>query len=143
MARPTARYRVTAEDKTKAGLNSVRRNLGSLKGQFAAIGAAAGVIFGAFSKSAFSAADDLNKLNDQLNISTEALSQYRFVAQQTGVEFNTLTSSGSMLRNSTHSSSISNSRSWPTRLTRSRTSRVNSGLLLNCSIRRASGYCGR
>jgi len=91
MARPTARYRVTAEDKTKAGLNSVRRNLGSLKGQFAAIGAAAGVIFGAFSKSAFSAADDLNKLNDQLNISTEALSQYRFVAQQTGVEFNTLT----------------------------------------------------
>jgi len=91
MARPEAKYRVTAEDKTKQGLNSVRKNLGSLKTQFAAIGAASGAVFAVFSKSAFSAADDLNKLNDQLNISTEALSQYQFVAQQTGVEFNTLT----------------------------------------------------
>jgi hypothetical protein len=49
------------------------------------------VAFVAFSKAAFSAADDLNKLNDQLNISTEALSQYKFVAGQTGVEFRTLT----------------------------------------------------
>lgn len=91
MARPTARYRVTAEDATKQGLDSVRRNLGSLKTSFAAAAAAGGAVFAVFSKSAFSAADELNKVNDRLNISTEALSQYRFVAQQTGVEFTAFT----------------------------------------------------
>ena len=91
MARPTARYAITAEDKTKTGLNSVRRSLGGLRGAFAAVTAVSGAVFVAFTKSAFTAADELNKLNTQLGFSTEALSQYKFVAQQTGVEFNALT----------------------------------------------------
>ena len=92
MARPTARYAVTAEDRTKQGLDSVRRSLGGLKSQFAALGATltAGA-FAAVTKEAIAQADELNKLSTQLGFSTEALSQYQFVAQQTGVEFRTLT----------------------------------------------------
>jgi len=91
VARPTARYAITAEDKTKAGINSVKKSLGGLRAPFAAFTAISGAVFGAFTKSAFGAADELNKLKTQLGFSTEALSQYKFVAQQTGVEFNALT----------------------------------------------------
>ena len=52
MARPNARYTITAEDKTKQGLNSVRRSLGSLTAKFAGIATLAGAAFGKVAKDA-------------------------------------------------------------------------------------------
>lgn len=86
------KFRIGAIDDTKRAFNSVRSSITGLKGAFAGIGISlsAGALV-SFVKSTAEANDEINKLSTQIGASTEALSQYKFVAQQTGVEFNTLT----------------------------------------------------
>ena len=81
---------IRAVDKTKAAFSSVNRSLTAFKASIAGLGAtlATGGLV-AFVKTQVDAADKIGKLSTQLGISTEALSQYQFVAEQTGVEFNT------------------------------------------------------
>lgn len=83
---------ITGVDKTAAAFNSVTRRINGLKSAFVGLGAAVGIGgITAFVKSQVDAADKIGKLSTQLGISTEALSQYQFVAEQTGVEFDTFT----------------------------------------------------
>lgn len=79
-------------DKTQAGFRSVTSSINKLK--FAFGGLAAGISIGgvsAFIKSQADAVDQIGKLSKQIGASTEALSEYRYVADQTGVQFDTLT----------------------------------------------------
>ena len=81
-------YRIGLKDETKRGIASIKRGLAGLDSAFAAIGASlslGGVA--AFTVSAARSADQINKLSDRLSISTEALSEFQFVAQQSGVDF--------------------------------------------------------
>lgn len=70
--------------------------LKSVKANFAKLGAAIGgaVTIGgitALTSNSLAAADNIGKLSTRLGASTEALSQYQYVAELTGVSFNTLT----------------------------------------------------
>jgi len=56
-----------------------------------AISGVAGIGLLALTKKAIAAGDQINKLSTRLGASTEALSQYQFVAERTGVQFTTLT----------------------------------------------------
>ena len=83
-------YRVGVEDETEKGISSIRKALGGLDKAFAGIGAGLSLAgIGAFTLKAAKAADDINKLSDRLGVSTEALSEFTFVAQQSGLEFKT------------------------------------------------------
>ena len=83
---------ITAVDNTKRAFDSVSRSLGNLRGLFAGLGAAISIgAIGRVAQEALRGADEINKLSTQLGISTEALSQYQFVAERTGVSFNALT----------------------------------------------------
>jgi len=55
------------------------------------IGAIGAVGFGALVKNAIDSADQMEKINRRLGISTEALSQLKFAAEQSGIAFNQLT----------------------------------------------------
>ena len=94
MARPRVEYVITARDATARAFASVSSRVGQVASQFAALGAAAGVVAAPFAKlvaDSARTADEVNKLSTQLGISTEALSEYQFVAQQTGVDFRQFT----------------------------------------------------
>lgn len=87
-------YGVGVKDETQKGIRSVRRSLSSLNTAFASIGAGLSVAgLAAFTAQTARAVDDIGKLSAQLNISAESLSSFKFVAEQTGVEFRTLTTS--------------------------------------------------
>lgn len=61
-------------------------------GRFATgLGFAAGAGFAALTKNALDTADQMQKLSVRLGVSTEALSQMKFAAEQSGIGFNTLT----------------------------------------------------
>lgn len=91
MAQAKATFVIKAVDKTKAAFQSVEKSTSKLAASFAKLGAAASLaVAGAltkFTKDAAKSADEIGKFSRQLGISTEALSEYKFVAQQTGVEF--------------------------------------------------------
>jgi len=96
MATADATIKIVAEDKTKKAFKSVNGNLNktsdALKGlakRFIFAAGAAGV--GGFITSTIKAADKLDKLSTRLGVSTEALSEYRHVAEIGGVTFETLT----------------------------------------------------
>lgn len=96
MADPNPKIIIGAENKTgrafkaaKAGLFDIKKNTLSLSRALAGLAGAAG--FGAVIKSSLDAQDKIGKLSTRLGASTEALSQYKFVAEQTGVTFETLT----------------------------------------------------
>ena len=72
------------ETKTKKSVNNV-------KGAFAALGIGiAAVKFKSFIQNQISAADAIGKTADKLGISTKALQEYRFAAEQSGVNTKTL-----------------------------------------------------
>ena len=76
----------------KGFFNSLRNGFSRLRSQILSMGTAiAGMISFAAIKSALDYADSLQKLAIRLNSSTEALSQYRHVAELSGVTFETLT----------------------------------------------------
>lgn len=90
---------VVARNATDAAFRGVDQNIKrterSLTGLKAAVAATFGVaavtMIGRFIKSTVNGADQLAKLSSKLGVSTEALSQYKFVAEQSGVTFETLT----------------------------------------------------
>ena len=87
-----------AQDNTKAAFRSVDNNMTKLRKSSKLMAAALGPI-GAFAsagalvaigKQAISAADDIQKMSQRLDISTEALSQYQHVADLSGTSFESL-----------------------------------------------------
>ena len=95
MARRIVKFRIAAADKTRAAFMSVKRNLlnlqkltGKITRGFGGIGSAIAAAFGgAAIKKIIDSGDKIQKLNQQLGISTEVLSEYRFVAELTGTSF--------------------------------------------------------
>lgn len=91
-----AKYDITAEDKTKNAIRGVKRNfkdLGSVVSdlRFGLVALAGAGGLGAVVTRTIDAQDEIGKLSQRIGASTQALSQYRFVADRTGVSFNTLT----------------------------------------------------
>lgn len=105
---------LVAEDKTRAAFRSVQGNLSRLQsgiGRFrAAIGAAfavAGVAaMSRFVKSVMDSGDELQKLSIRLGASTEALSQYRYAAEISGVSFEQFTKGLTKLQKSVSDASV-------------------------------------
>lgn len=87
---------IKTDDQTKKGTDSASRNLREV-GHAAkwAMGALAGLAgaggFGLMIKQSLAAGDQVQKLSIRLGASTEALSQYRLVAERAGISFNTFT----------------------------------------------------
>ena len=87
------------QDKTGPATKSAVGNLGAIKGAAASLAAtmaplagAAGLAgFASMVKGQIDAADKVQKLSLQLGVSTEALSQYRHVAELTGTSFESMT----------------------------------------------------
>lgn len=78
------------------GIGNVDRQLKSMAGTVTRLGAALGITFGVAGmvkagKTTLDLADQMEKLERRLGISTEAMSQLKFVGEQSGVGFNTLT----------------------------------------------------
>ena len=87
---------ITAKDKTKRAFRGVEKGLNRMKSavfntRLAVAGLAGVVGLGLLTKSAINSADEIQKLSIKLGASTEALSEYRHVAELSGVEFKTLT----------------------------------------------------
>lgn len=96
MADPRAQFVISAQDKASAALKKIKGEVGGLGQVFSKFNVAIGGLVGGgaltlFVKNSLDAADRIQKLNQRLGASTEALSQYQFVADQTGVSFNQLT----------------------------------------------------
>ena len=84
-----ARVRITAEDRTARAFNSANKRLTKLNRNFRAFNAiAAAAIGGGLVRAARSAARDLGTISDQadkLGLTTDALQELRFAAEQAGV----------------------------------------------------------
>lgn len=90
------KLRITAQDKSKKGFNSVNKNINStqqsmkkLAGAFASVFAVQKLV--AFSNQSLEMADAIGKTADSIGVGVEFLQRYQFVAQQAGLsteEFN-------------------------------------------------------
>ena len=95
MAKAKVTYEINAKDKSGQAVNAAQKRLEKFAKQgpklvaAAAVGATAGLA--ALTKSAAASADQIGKLSLQLGVSERGLSQLKFIAAQTGVEFNTFT----------------------------------------------------
>ncbi len=105
MSENSAKIRVTAQDDTKSGLDSAKRNFAGLKsgvadaadgidgfrtavsGAVAALGVTA---FAGWVKGAIDSADALNDLSEQTGIAAGKLSEYQYAAQMSGTSLDTL-----------------------------------------------------
>lgn len=89
------KLRITANDQTKGGFNSVNRNINvtqnamkKLAGAFAGVFAVQKIV--AFGNETLRLADDLGKTADKLGIATDFLQRMQFAAEQTGIATRTL-----------------------------------------------------
>lgn len=93
MAKPRITYEITADDKSKKAVEGIEKNLKSAAkigaAALATSAAAAGAALLTLGNRAADTADKISKLSTQLGISTKSLSEYQFVAEQTGVQFDT------------------------------------------------------
>ena len=90
------KLRITAQDKSKKGFNSVNKNINStqsamkkLAGAFAGVFAVRQIV--EFGKETLALADTIGKVADSIGVQTEFLQRYQFAAQQSGLtteEFN-------------------------------------------------------
>ncbi len=90
------KLRITAQDKSKKGFNSVNKNINStqsamkkLAGAFAGVFAVRQIV--QFGNEALQLADNIGKTADSLKVSTEFIQKYQFAAGQSGMsteEFN-------------------------------------------------------
>ena len=90
------KLRITAQDKSKKGFNSVNKNINStqtamkkLAGAFAGVFAVRQIV--QFGNEALQLADTIGKVADSIGVNTEFLQKYQFAAQQAGLtteEFN-------------------------------------------------------
>jgi len=101
-----ARYRISAEDRSKAALDSFRKNIigidsamGGLKTRIATV--VSGVAIGAFIKSAADSADQVWNLHQRLGMTTESLGELRHVAGLSGTQFETVAKSVQKLSQNT------------------------------------------
>lgn len=90
------KFSIIAQNKTQKTFAAIKSSVGSLNksliGVGAAITGALGVgALGSMAKSAMDTGDKIHKLTLRLGASAEALSQYRHVANMSGVSFETLT----------------------------------------------------
>ncbi len=91
------RFDIQAHDKTGRAFQSVKRGLGSVNGAVAGVSRAfnsmatlvAGALTGAVAKSILDTGDRIHKLGQQLEISTEIISEYRLAAELTGSSMET------------------------------------------------------
>jgi hypothetical protein len=92
VATPRVKYIVEVVDRASAAFKSISAQVGRAAAQFGKLASAA-VVAGLtkLTIDATKSADEVNKLSTQLGISTRALSEYQFVAQQTGVTFQAFT----------------------------------------------------
>jgi|GEM_PF-3579107 len=102
MSLPEAKFTITAEDQTQRAFNSVKNGLGDLANKFSGIKTllleVAGITgFGALVQNSIDAGAEISKLSDRLGASTEALSQYRHVAEMSHIPFEVLTKSWQMM----------------------------------------------
>ncbi len=89
------KFNIFAFDKTKRAFDSVKNNINGVQKKFkglkGSVGAMGPAIAGAFSGAAIKAIVDnveqIDKFAKRVNISTEALSELRFVGEQSGVQF--------------------------------------------------------
>jgi hypothetical protein len=94
---------ITAQDMTGPAFASVERRMKTLDRTANMVGNAMSKIAGPFivalgareianfGKAAIDAADNINDMSQRLGLSTEALSQYQYVAKMSGTDFDTLT----------------------------------------------------
>lgn len=94
VARARANYEITADDRTRQAFDSVQGRLGRLTSQFlsfgrvfALVGGAAG--FAALTRGSIAATNQLGDLSSRLGVTVAELDRARFVAEATGVGFNT------------------------------------------------------
>ena len=90
------KLRITAQDKSKKGFNSINKNINStqsamkkLAGAFAGVFAVRQIV--EFGKETLALADTIGKVADSIGVQTEFLQRYQFAAQQSGLtteEFN-------------------------------------------------------
>ncbi|RLC36259.1 hypothetical protein DRH27_05505, partial [Candidatus Falkowbacteria bacterium] len=98
MAKNAVKILITAKDQSAKAFKSVNTRMAKLnrasQGLTAALGplaAAASVVgFVSMAKGALEAADEIQKMSKRLDISTEALSQYRHVAELSGTNFESM-----------------------------------------------------
>jgi hypothetical protein len=91
-----AKFEILAQDKTQQAFASVKRSLGGLERAFggmktaivSAIGAAG---FGALIKDSLNLGDSIKALSQRLGASAESLSQYRYAAKLSNIDFESLT----------------------------------------------------
>lgn len=89
------KLRITAQDKSKKGFNSVNKNINSTQ---SAMKKLAGAFAGAFAirqivqfgNEALELADSVGKVADKLGVTTDFLQRMQFAAEQTGIAQNTL-----------------------------------------------------
>lgn len=95
MPAPTVKYEIVAEDKSKKTIGGVEANLARMAkvgvASIAAAATASAAALATLTKDAAKAADEIGKVATQLGLSERSLSALKFIAGQTGVEFNTLT----------------------------------------------------
>lgn len=91
MPTPRLKYEITADDKSASALKGLADSVDNVSSKFSGL-ATGGVLAGlvALTARVASAADDLGDFAGQIDISTEALSQYQFIAGQAGVSTDTL-----------------------------------------------------
>lgn len=89
MPKPKITYQITAEDKSRRSIERVEQRLKSAAKVGATLGVAAAAGLAALATRAADAADNISRLSTQLGIGTKALSEYQFIADQTGVRFDT------------------------------------------------------
>lgn len=89
------KLRITAQDKSKQGFNSVNKNINStqsamkkLAGAFAGVFAVRQLV--QFGNEALQLADNVGKVADKLGVTTDFLQRMQFAAEQTGIAQNTL-----------------------------------------------------
>ena len=98
MSTPAAKFDIRAQDKTGKSFDAVRGRVKGLRKQFLSLKTAvpfvalvaAGGALAKLANNGVIAGDKINKLSIRLGASTEALSQYKHVAEASGVTFETL-----------------------------------------------------
>jgi len=85
------KLRISAQDKSKKGFNSVNKNINTtqqsmkkLAGAFAGVFAVRQIVM--FGQETLALADSIGKTADSIGVSTTFLQQYQFAAQQSGIE---------------------------------------------------------
>jgi len=91
MPRNDVQLTIGAKDRTKNALKSVRSGLNQTVKAAGLLGTATVAAMAALVNQSRQAQDEIGKLSTRLGISTEALSQYKHIAELSGISFQTLT----------------------------------------------------